>query len=212
MATRKTNVKAGVKFSNNYRTMMKMFPRLPVETQGIFLSAVKRDALRYMRNFKQGILLNTFGLDALEDGTIVRKRREGMSNPDFPLYGMGDERERDSYMNMMRIKPIREGYRVYPSKDLHHSERIELNRLFNVHEKGMIITVGKGKKKRLIRIPARPAGLKAFRQAMRQRKTRETADLLKIAIVLYLKTKQKSVLRKLEDHFLKGLEEYEVSD
>ena len=220
---RNAKVKADVKFSNNYRALMKMFPQLPEEANGIFLAAVKRDALRTVRNFKEGIKANSFGLVKLKDGTIQRKIRDGMSEPTYPLYGIGDESKKNSYMNMMRTEPMKGGYRVFPSTEMHHSGEIELNRMFKVHEGGMIITVkprrkkgkllkGSPKKKFMIRIPPRPAMKKAFRQAMRQRKTKETAGVLRLAILLFLKLRKKEILRKAERHFLEGLQQYEIRD
>jgi hypothetical protein len=201
--------KLKVEFSNNYRRLMNQFPRLPRECMDVFRSAVKRDALLTIQNFKEGIKKNSLGLVKLKDGTITRKRRDGMTKPTYPLYGLGDERKKDSYMNMLRIKENPNSVVVSPSKKKHHSQNITLKKLWFVHEHGMTI---KGKGGALIRIPARPALKKAFNRAMHKRKIRETSMIIKTAIVTYIVKKNKSFLKMAQEHFLKGLEGYAIHD
>jgi len=196
-----------VKFSNNYENLKNEFPNLPKVAVKVFTAALKRDALRTMKDFKEGIKENSFGLKRLSDLTIKKKEREGLPKPTYPLYGVGDESKRQSYMNMLRIKEQKQGFVVYPSKEKHHSEKITLNRLWNVHEHGMII---KGRGGALIRIPPRPALRKALERAMRQRNMKETSGIIRTAIVLWIKYRDQSYLNKAQAYFLKGLEPYAV--
>lgn len=187
---------------------MNQFPRLPKECREVFSAALKRDALRTMRNFKVGIKRNELGLRSLKPETEARKAAEGLKKPTFPLYGHGDEFERTSYMNMLRIKERKQGFVVSPSSEEHHSGSMALKDLWDVHEHGTII---KGRGGALIRIPPRPALRKAFNQAMKDRNMRESEKIIKAAIVLYLKTKKRSFLTKAKVHFLKGLKQYEIA-
>lgn len=223
-----------VAFNNNYLRIMDQFKRLGVDPRAskdkklmmIFDSAVKRDALRTMKNFKEGIKKNELGLHKLKNGTIERKTKLGYSHPEIPLYGKGDESKRNSYMNMLRIRENKKGgYSVYASREPHWSKKINLDKLWDIHEHGVIITKGglkinrgqlekkKGKEKRqMIRIPPRPALRKAFTMAMRERETKKTADIIKSALVISIMTGNYSPIRKGSEYFLKNLEQYAVTE
>jgi hypothetical protein len=206
-----------VEFSNRYQRIMNEFTNLPSVCMPVFSSALKRDALRTVKNFKEGIKANSLGLVKLKDGTIKRKMALGYPKPTYPLYGIGDESKRNSYMNMLRVKEKGQTITVYPSREKHHSERLTLFRLWDIHEHGVIIRKGKMQIKRgsekegdLIRIPPRPALLKAVNRAMAQRKMAETVKIIRTAIILYINQKSKAFLDKASAYFLQGLKIYDV--
>lgn len=201
-------VELKVNFSNNYLRIMREFPVLPKRCDPVFESALKRDALRTIREFKEGIKKNSMGLVRLKDGTIERKRKMGYDHPTYPLYGKGDDQKLNSYVNMLRIHKKRNGFVVHPAKDMHWSGNITLRKLWDVHEHGRIIKRGNG----FIRIPARPALTKAFNRAMKQRQMSETKKIIKTAIVLYLVKKNPMYLKMAMAFFLKGLSQYETRD
>jgi hypothetical protein len=200
---------------------MNQFPILGTDKGVIevFNSAVKRDALRTMKNFKEGIKKNELGLIKLKDGTIQQKKKLGYSHPEIPLYAKGDESKRNSYMNMLRIRPDQKGFIVHVSKEKHWTGDIKLQYLWDIHEHGTIRTIFGGTKiykgtkkpkKTLIRIPPRPALTKAFNMAMKQREMKKTGDIIKTALVLYIIKQKKDLLKIASNHFLKGLKKYEV--
>ena len=196
----------GVKFSNSYLGKLRRLKNLPKEAMGMFKSPLHRDALSTMKNFKEGIKKRAFGLKELKDKTIKRKQRQGMEHPETPLLGKGDEKERNSYINMLRIKNIKGGYMVFPSRQKHYSRKIELNRLWAVHELGTTIKRGVG----IIRIPPRPALLMAFRKTMTDRRMSRDAKILTSSLQKYAMTGNKDILKKTEKNFVKGLMKYEA--
>lgn len=206
-----------VKYSNNYLKKLSRLRNLSKEAMAMLKAPLKRDALLTMKNFKEGIKNRSFGLKKLEDGTIRRKQLLGMERPDTPLFGKGDEQKRNSYINMLRIKHVKGGYMVTPAKTKHWSRKIELNRLWKVHELGTTIALGarqsiKTKQTRgntLIRIPPRPALLMAYRKTMTMRNVKADAKIIKRALAIYAETGKKGVLEKAEKQFTRGLTKYE---
>jgi hypothetical protein len=185
---------------------MKGLPRYAV---GLMKAPLKRDALRTVKNFKEGIKRNSFALQKLKDETVYRKRLLGMERPNAPLYGMGDSVKKKSYINMLRIKELKNGWKLYPSWAKHYSAAIKLNLLFFVHEYGTII---KGRGGVMIRIPPRPALLKAFLRTMKQRRMKEDCKLMKQAMIVYARTGRIKALQQMEKQFVRGLEKFEDSD
>ena len=195
-------------FSNNYERIKNQFPKLPNECRSVLKTALRRDALRTIRNFKDGIKTDSLGLVRLKEGTIKRKKSLHYEQPTYPLYGAGDEYKRTSYMNMLRINEDPDGYTVHASQEKHWSGALPLNVLWDVHEHGRTIKRGNA----VIVIPPRPALTKAFNRAMRQRQIKKTTDIIKTAIVLYLVSAQKSHLEKAKKYFMKGLKAYDIHD
>lgn len=196
-----------VTFSNNYKRLMNEFPNLPNVCMDVFRSAIKRDALTTVKEFKEGIKANRLGLVKLQDGTVRSKKAMGYKKPTYPLYGLGDESKRRSYMNMLRVKDMKNSVTVSPSHEKHHSEALTLNKLWNIHEHGATI---KGAGGALIRIPLRPALKKALNRAMSKRKMSATAKVIKTAVVLYIMKRSKMYLQKAQAYFLQGLKQYDI--
>lgn len=198
------------KFSNEYKAKMARIARLPQLMEDAMMSHTKYMATMIIEEFQKGIRLNNFGLVKLQKATIEGKLRAGYSRPETPLYGLGDKSEH-SYINMMRIRKLKHGFKVYPSHAKHHSSGMRLNDLFIVHEYGCTITTGAGV---TIRIPPRPAFLKAYERVMLNLKKdkRETSRNVKKAMTEYINTAKTTSFNKMKDRDLKGHEDYEKND
>ena len=147
------------KFSQNYWAKRKRIQRLPKIMLKVADTTTKKDAIGLIRVFREGIIRNSFRLKALGGKTIARKTAKGLPKPKTPLYAFG-ELEDKSYLNMMRIRRLKKGYRVAPSWARHHESQLKLRDLFIVHEYGTVIIKKDGT---VIRIPPRPAFFYAFR-------------------------------------------------
>lgn len=194
-----------VKYSTKYWAVQKRIARLPVVILGLFSAIRKKDAGRYMKNFHDGIKNNSFRLKKLEDGTIARKEGQGMEFPRTPLYGRGDDKKDRSYVNMMRIRKLKNGWRVKPSIAKHYSGNVKLRTLFFVHEFGTIIKQGDT----MIRIPPRPAALKAFNKTLRQENKDENSGIVKKAIKKYIQDGKKNAIFQQQLQLEKGLKKFE---
>ena len=176
----------------------------------MFESITKGPALMTIKNFKEGIRLNSFRLEKLTDGTIRRKRQLGMERPRTPLYGRGDDVKDRSYINMLRMRKLINGHKVFVSVAMHHSGAIRLRDLFVVHEFGTII---KGAHGQFIRIPARPAFKKAQQRTLRQMKAREPSGSdVKRAINQIINTGNTGATLKIIDRIEEGLKKFEATD
>jgi hypothetical protein len=119
---------------------------------------LKREAILFIKLFQDGIKNREFGLEKLKDGTIQQKKYMNYKKPETPLYGMGLELERKTYINILKIKKLKKGYKIYPSSEKHHKSKLTLRELFIIHEQGRTIKSKNG----LIKIPARPAFRKTY--------------------------------------------------
>lgn len=170
-----------VKYSNTYEAKKKRIQRLPEFTNDIMFGVIKKNAVMLIEEFKKGIRKNDFGLEPLKDKTVASKKRQGLKKPNNPLYGKGDERQKDSYMNMLRIRKLKRGWKVYPSWGKHWNSDLKLRDLFTVHEFGTKIVLKNGT---IIQIPPRPAFLLAYRRMMSKRYSdkKETSKEVKNAM------------------------------
>jgi hypothetical protein len=194
-----------VKYSTKYWAVQKRIARLPTLVLGLLSAIRKKDASRYIKNFHDGIKNKSFRLKKLERGTIIRKERMGMEFPRTPLYGRGDDKKDRSYVNMMRMRKLKNGWRVKPSIAKHYSGKVKLRTLFFVHEFGAIIKQGE----KMIRIPPRPAALKAFNKTLKQEKKQENAPLVKKAINKYINTGREQAIFQQKLQLEKGLNKFE---
>lgn len=198
------------KFSNSFHAKMARIQRLPTMIEGTMMGHMKSSATGVIEEFKKGLRMNNMGLEKLKEATIASKTRKGYEKPENPLYGLGDRSEK-SYINMMRIRKIKNGYKVYPSKGKHHSSGLSLADLFKVHEYGCTITTKTGV---IIRIPPRPAFFKAYeRQMLKMKKDkRETSRTVKKAMTEYINTARQNLLREMEHRDMMNHEDYEKND
>ncbi len=199
-----------VKFSNRYWAKIKRIQRLPKlkEANELMFSFTKRDALNMVKNFQTGIKSNAFGLEKLKDGTIKYKRLQGYELPEVPLYAKGDDEKKKSYVNMLRIRRIKNGYKVAPSIAKHWKASLQLIDLFRIHEFGTIIMRGET----MIRIPSRPAFLMSFEKTIKERIKKEPAKVVKNTITDYINTGKTTRFLREIDRATKGLEQYEIQD
>ncbi len=185
------------KFSQTYDAKIKRLKRLPRLVELAALSGTKQDAILLIEAFQDGIRNNSFGLIPLQPATIARKARQGLPRPRNPLYGRGDEVDRKSYLNMLRLRKLKNGWKVFPSWGKHHTSELSLRSLLQVHERGTIIKQVRGNKTVLIRIPPRPALRKAHERFLRRRRKRELAQDMKRAISAFIKTGNTAVFNQI---------------
>ncbi len=183
------------KFSQSYWAKRKRIQRLPKIMLKVADTTTKKDAIGLIRVFREGIIRNSFRLKALGESTIARKRAKGLPKPKTPLYAFG-ELEDKSYLNMMRIRRLKKGYRVTQSWTKHHESELKLRDLFIVHEYGTVIIKKDGT---VIRIPPRPAFFYAFRRYMAQRKKADPTVEMKRAITVYVQTGKDELLKKIQE-------------
>ncbi len=182
-----------VRFSQNYWAKRKRIQRLPKLLAGIADTTTKKDAIGLIRVFREGIKNNSFRLKSLQPATVARKRSRGLPKPKTPLYAFG-ELEDKSYINMMRIRRLKKGYRVAQSWAKHHESELKLKDLFIVHEYGTVIIKKDGT---VIRIPPRPAFSYAFRRYMAQRKKADETMEVRRAITRFVQTGKQDLMRKI---------------
>lgn len=194
-----------IKFSKKWWAKKKRIQNLPSLSTQLIFAVLKKDALTMVKNYKQGIKTGSFGLEKLEDGTIVRKRRLGYSQPGTPLYGKGEEIDDKTYINMLRIKKLKNGWKVHPSWAKHHTSGLKLRDLFIVHEYGTLITRGDT----LIRIPPRPAFLKAYQKTLKDRRIKENTKDVKAAMTGHVNDGKQHHFDMAISRLKKGLQRYE---
>lgn len=198
------------KFSNNFHAKMARIQRLPQMIEGTMTGYLKSSATGVIEEFKKGLRMNNMGLEKLKDATVASKTRKGYAKPENPLYGLGDRSDK-SYINMMRIKKIKNGYKVYPSKGRHHKSSLSLADLFKIHEYGCTINMKNGT---TVRIPPRPAFFKAYeRQMLKMKKdAKETSLTVKKAMTEFINTAKRDLLYEIERKDLMNHEDYEKND
>jgi DNA-binding cell septation regulator SpoVG len=186
--------------------LMKRMGQVPRIATPMIMSKLKADALGLVRNFHEGIKNRSFNLIKLEDGTIARKKADGMERPTTPLYGLGDEKKKNSYINMLRIRQLKNGWRVQPSIGKHHAADITLRLLYFVHEFGTIIT---GRNGALIRIPPRPALYRAYRRTLMDKAAKERSKVVKAAIARYIREGKDASIKQARAQYERGLQRWE---
>jgi|GEM_PF-5753709 len=200
-----------VNYSRRWDSVKKRINRIPKIAFPIMRAFVKTDALSMIKEFHDGIKKKAFGLEKLASGTVKRKRSLGMERPSTPLYGLGDEKKKNSYVNMLRMKKIKNGYNVYASNRKHYGGNIKLNDLLEVHENGTIIKRGNN----LIRIPPRPAFLMAYKNVLKKRikRLKTTGRELKEAIIGYVNDASLQQFNRAVEKMMTGeLKKYEIVD
>jgi hypothetical protein len=198
--------------SPEYWAIRKRIQRLPKMATDLIKTSAKRDAELLVKEFHDGIKKDKFGLLPLKDRTISRKEALGLSQPETPLYGLGDDFVQGTYCNMMEVieEPAKRMYLVKPRDGYHYSlkkdkdgfvigkDKIKLADLFIVHEYGCTINNGFGRGI-FIRIPPRPALRLAFDSVLKSKARKEPADEVRKAIREYIKTGNESAMRKIAE-------------
>lgn len=176
------------KFSTTYGAKRLRIKRLPALVDRAVSSGTKKSAIAVIEAFQDGIRSNSFKLQPLKDATIQKKKAQGFAKPKTPLYGKGDEVEKKTYLNMLRIRKLKKGWKVYPSWALHHMAGIPLRVLLQIHEEGAIIKQTRGTTQVLIRIPPRPALAKALRRVLKGKLQEENTLQVRSAIRQMVRT------------------------
>jgi len=192
-------------FKPDFKKRLAQLPRL---ADGLIDAKLKRDAVSLVKIFHDGIKNNSLGLQTLSRLTIDSKRRLNLPAPETPLYGKGDKEPDKSYMNMLRIRKVKGGYTVQPSIARHHKSKLRLRDLFEVHEYGAIITVGEGENAKSIRIPPRPAFLKAFTIFGKKKIKEETSKTVKKAIERYIAEGKEASISESKRKMLEGIDNF----
>jgi hypothetical protein len=148
-----------IKFTNNYYQKKKRIQDLPVFYREMMFGKLKNDSVNFIKLFQQGIMMNDLELTPLKINTIKAKKRLGYKLPAHPLYGAGLDIDNKTYINMLRIRRIKDGWKVYASWAKHHKSRLSLRALLEIHEYGKTIQLKSGA---IIRIPERPAFTKTL--------------------------------------------------
>jgi hypothetical protein len=177
-----------VKYSQNKKAIEARIRRLPKLMEGAAMGNIKGDMIGLIDEFQKGVKNNNFRLQPLNPKTIKKKVKKGYSQPGTPLYGLGLE-DKNSYINMFRIRKIKNGYKIFARWAKHHESNLKLRDLFIVHEFGTYIE----KEGKIIKIPPRPAWNKAFTRYMRNKaqNRKEQSKEVKKAIREYIKEGKK---------------------
>lgn len=184
-----------ITYSNSYEAKKSRIKRLLKLGDDIVSGSIKKDAEMFINEFKNGIKNDSFGLDKLADISILSKKRKGFSQPETPLYGKGERRKKDTYINMLRLKRLKKGWKIYPSKQMHWSGKIKLFNLFQIHEYGCKIKHGDS----IIQIPPRPAFKLAYQKYLseKSKNRKETANEVQKAIIEFFNNSNTNYLNKL---------------
>lgn len=183
-------------YSATIDAIRKRIKRLPELVGGALNATNRGDAVGVIKAYQEGIRENRLGLYPLKPATIRQKARDDMSQPEVPLYGLGDDEDR-TLINAVRLKETKTGWKVALSKKKHWKSELTLADLFVVHEYGTVIANGFGKGI-TIRIPPRPAFRYALRRYMTERAERDPAQEVQEAIMRWLNRVDDSAIRRME--------------
>lgn len=146
---------AKVKASASFKKKKERLAKLPTIAPLVIGGLTKKNAEKFIRMFHNGIKNNQLGLRKLAEMSISMKRGMGYRKPEVPLYGKGDQDKKKSYVNMLRIRKMKNGWKIFPSWGKHHKANASLRDLLKKHETGYTFIVD-GKTRR---VPPRPAWL-----------------------------------------------------
>lgn len=187
-------MKLKVKYSSNAEAIRARIRRLPEIYLKTIDGSLKADAFGMEKTFREGISKRLFRLQALSPVTIKKKIEDGFSKPRTPLYGKGESNMR-TYLNMLAIGRIKNGWRVRVKPGMHWSGEWTLKELFKIHEFGATIISSEG----VQRIPPRPAFNRAFNKWLRKKKKIDTSDRIRIAINELIRNGKSSLQKRIEE-------------
>lgn len=199
-----------VKFSTSYKQKRQRFVDSAQYFLEIGIELSKKDAIRMIKNFKEGIEKNNFRLTPLTDASKKLKANWGAAYPNRPLYGVTNSNSPNSFKNMLRMRRVKNGYKVYPSWAKHENSDISLRDLLRIHEFGKIIVVTDKMRgflsangmhlkatTKFIRIPPRNAFQKAVNRTLAQ-KREVSGPKMRAAISAFIRDNNKDYLRQLK--------------
>jgi len=155
-----------LKKTSNLRDKQKRIDKLPQYAADSIRLMTKSKARGFIIYWQGMLRTDAYMLRRLKPATVRAKERAGYSRPMTPLYGLGDD-DTHTYINMMRLYKLKNGYKVAPGRKGHHKSKLKLRDLFVVHEFGCTITNGFGLGI-YIRIPPRPTFYFAYEAYMRK--------------------------------------------
>jgi hypothetical protein len=173
----KTMSKTGFRTTKKFRDDLRTIEKIPEYMEAVVRTATKQRAIQVVRAFRKGIISDGLGLKPLADTTIKRKQKMGFTKPSTPLYGKGRRARDRAYINSLNIRTLKKGYTIRPSKRIHHSSGMKLSDMFMVHEYGTVIKT----KFATIRIPPRPALLKARDRVLTTMSKKEVSKIVRRA-------------------------------
>lgn len=142
----------------------------------------KVDAVGVIKEYKDGLRGDTLGLERLKPRTIAKKEKAGFPYPTHPLVGLNG-REKRSLINALYVQDDGKYMRIKPSERMHWKAKLTLSHLFNIHSFGVKF---RGRGKGIIKIPPRPALLKAYDKWMLKKQQRSKTPEIQAAIVKYI--------------------------
>lgn len=205
--------------STNQDAIRSRLRRLPKLVNDAMDAQTRKDIDAVIREYKNGIRRNNFGLAPLNPVTVQRKTDQGYPRPRTPLYGQG-EQKKNSLMNALGVRKIKNGYRLYFRRAKHHASNLSLSDLLTIMTNGALIRVtprmraflhfiGIHLKKTttIIRIPPRPVVDRAIKRALKKKKAGEPTATVRRAVNVLLKTgDDRELLRLAKYKAREGLE------
>jgi hypothetical protein len=223
-----------IKFSDIYKAKIRRIQALPQLYDNVMYSMNKMYATQFIENYKRGIKNEDLQLQKLSKMTMKIKADQGLNKPATPLYGKGEE-NKNSLINAHGIRKMKNGYKVYLRKALHHDRTnlsnkkhpITLEKLALIHENGATINVNPGtrmllgmqagiwlkKTTAIMRIPPRPARLKALNKVLNKRllDKREKSLEVRKALSFYINGNTAIINRIMSQYAARG-KQYESFD
>lgn len=182
-----------IKFTSEFYKKQRRIENLPKFYVNMMMGKTKKDAIEFIKLFQQGIKYNELGLIKLKDGTIKQKKNMNYKKPETPLYGAGLDIDNKTYINMLRVKKLKNGWKVYPSWGKHHKSKLPLRALLEIHENGKIINTKNG----IIKIPARPVFKKTKQRYLSAIAKYSKRPDIKKAIKEYIKSDKIELINKI---------------
>jgi hypothetical protein len=173
----------GRKLSETASAVRKRKAALPSLAEGLMRASRRGDADSLIAYFRSGIAERRFRLAPLQPRTVAAKARRGEPNPAAPLYGMGLPEAR-SYVRALKRYRARRGWVVRFPAARHHSSKLTMDKLHEVHEYGAVFVSKSGS---VWRMPPRPALTKAYEMVIRDQRDRDPSAEVRRACAEHLR-------------------------
>ena len=188
---------AKVKINKSFYEKKERLKKMPTIGKNVLYGMRKKDAGEFIKIFHDGIKNRTFGLEKLKPSTVKTKKKLGYQSPYTPLYGKGDQEKMKSYVNMLRIKKMKNGWKLFPSWGKHHKSSKKLRELLDIHETGRTFMRGKT----LVRIPPRPAFRITTEKFLKKFKSEKTNKIYSKAMAEYINTGKSAFFDEMLDFY-----------
>lgn len=195
MTTPKINPK--IEATRKLAAKQRRIKHLPRYMESAFYSTAKGRARDFIKYWQRMIRTDALGVRRLKVRTMKNKMKAGYKRPLVPLYGLGDE-DPYTYINMMRLYAMKNGYRVAPGRKGHHKSGLKLKDLFVVHEFGCTIRNGFGRGIH-IRIPARPTFFLSY-ESFLMKEAKKHKEVM-YAARQFVKTGRTELFRKIRSRY-----------